>query len=386
MSRLLGFGIGSGYKRAVPTVLEPLREGLRHTIARAVGVTRVARVTGLDRTGVEVATAIRPAGHVLQVSNGKGDSFAAAAAGAVLEALELHAAERTRVDAFGTAEALAVAGHEVIRPERLDGGVTGADRLAIAWRAGRDLATGEPVLVPAHAVHCPPADAGLPGPAVVRWTSNGMGAHPDPDAALLHALQEAAERDRLARALPEGFAPDAVAALLVAPRTLPRAAPRTAARVVALERKGFRVFLLDVGSSFDLPVAAAVLVDPLDPAVPVAAGYACRLRRDDALEAALLEACQSRLTEIHGAREDVSVGGRDAALPLVELLASARARRSAAALPDVHARSPRAGVRAALAALARAGGHRVAAVPLDAPAGVHVVKVVAEGLLVSELL
>jgi ribosomal protein S12 methylthiotransferase accessory factor len=349
-------------------------------------VTRVARVTGLDRTGVEVATAIRPAGHVLQVSNGKGATFAAASAGAVLEALELHAAERTRVDGFGTAAALAEAGNAVIRPERLDGGLPGADGLAIAWRAGRDLASGRPVLVPAHAVHCPPADAGLPGPAVVRWTSNGMGAHPDPDAALLHAVQEAAERDRLARALPEGFTPAAVAALLVAPRTLARAAPRTAARVVALERKGFRVFLLDVGPGFDLPVAAAVLVDPLDAAVPVAAGYACRLRRDDALEAALLEACQSRLTEIHGAREDVAEGGRDAALPLVALLGSARPRRSATALPDVHARSPRAGIRAAVAALARAGGHRVAAVRLDAPAGVHVVKVVAEGLLVSELL
>jgi ribosomal protein S12 methylthiotransferase accessory factor len=354
-------------------------------------VTRVARITGLDRTGVEVATAIRPKGHVLQVSNGKGDAFAAAAAGALLEALELHASERARVDRFGSAAALAELGLRVIRPERLDGGAEGADGVAIAWRAGRELATGEPVLVPAHAVHCPPADDGLPGPAVVRWTSNGMGAHPHPDAALLHAVLEAAERDRLARALPEGFTAGEIARRAIDPGTLARAAPRTAARVVALERKGFEVYLLDVGlgsrSSFALPVAAAVLVDPLDAAVPVAAGYACRLRRDHALDAALLEACQSRLTEIHGAREDVAVGGRDAALPLVGLLAAARARRSAAALPDVRVRSLHAGVRAALVALARAGLDGVVAVELDATSSdVHVTKVVAEGLLVSELL
>lgn len=368
----------------------PLRERERRALLRAAGVTRVARLTGLDRSGVEVASAIRPVGHVLQVTNGKGDRFEDAEAGALLEALELAAAESPRVDAFGTAEDLAArrGADAVLEPE-------GADGVAIAWREGRDLETFAPVLVPAHAVHCPPADRGLPGPALARWTSNGMGAHPDPDAALLHALLEAAERDRLARALPEGFTEGAIASRLLAPETLARAAPRTAARVAALAERGFRTHLLDVGTgpagsrrgeAFALPVAAAVVVDPLDPAVPVAAGYACRLRRDDALSAALLEACQSRLTEIHGAREDVAEGGRDAALPLAELLASARATRPAAALPDVRAGSPRAGIATARAALAAAGIRRVVAVPLDAPGGLAVVKVIAPGLRLSELL
>src|SRR5918911_2449947 len=63
-------------------------------LAAALGVTRVARVTGLDRTGVEVACAVRPGGHVLQVTNGKGETSAAAARGALLESAELAAAER----------------------------------------------------------------------------------------------------------------------------------------------------------------------------------------------------------------------------------------------------------------------------------------------------
>src|SRR5512132_2344620 len=63
-------------------------------VQRRIGVTRVARITGLDRTGVEVACAIRPLGHVLQVCNGKGQSFGAAAAGAVMEAAELFCAEQ----------------------------------------------------------------------------------------------------------------------------------------------------------------------------------------------------------------------------------------------------------------------------------------------------
>src|SRR6059058_3495084 len=63
-------------------------------VQRALGVTGVARVTGLDRSGVEVACAVRPGGHVLQVSNGKGESWEVARASALSEAAELWAAER----------------------------------------------------------------------------------------------------------------------------------------------------------------------------------------------------------------------------------------------------------------------------------------------------
>jgi ribosomal protein S12 methylthiotransferase accessory factor len=141
-------------------------------------------------------------------------------------------------------------------------------------------------------------------------------------------------------------------------------------------------------------VAAAVIVDEEGGPVPVAAGYACRLSRDGALTAALLEAAQSRATEIHGAREDVAWGDRGAAAPLAGMLASARPRRPASALPDVRA-TGRAAVREILRRLVRAGFDRGAVVDLAAPhlpAGhrhgprVHVVKVIVPGLLLSELL
>ena len=62
--------------------------GTLKEVARTIGVTRVARVTNLDRTGMEVACAIRPSGHVLQVCNGKGETFEDASAGAILEAAD----------------------------------------------------------------------------------------------------------------------------------------------------------------------------------------------------------------------------------------------------------------------------------------------------------
>jgi ribosomal protein S12 methylthiotransferase accessory factor len=368
--------------------LAPLRDRRWRALAGAIGVTRVARLTGLDRTGVPVAAAIRPAGHVLQVSNGKGETFARAAAGALLEAAELWAAERPRVAAFGTAAEVAAQG-AALAPSALGADAPGGDRVRIAWTEGRDLATGEPVLVPAQAVHCPPSGSAWLGPAVVRWTSNGMGAHPDPRAALLHALLEAVERDRLARALPAGFTVREVARRLIDPRSLAAAAPRAARWAERIAARGVRVHLLDLGGrgrgDLRLPCAAAILAEADGP-VPVAAGYACRLSRDAALLAALLEAAQTRLTEIHGAREDVAHGDRTAAAPLAAWCARARPTRRAAAMPDVRARSPGAGVRAVLARLARAGITGAAAVRLPVPPGVHVVKVLVPGLAVSELL
>ncbi|HZZ85105.1 MAG TPA: YcaO-like family protein [Anaeromyxobacteraceae bacterium] len=338
-------------------------------LARAVGVSRVARVTGLDRSGVEVACAVRPGGHVLQVSNGKGDTFEEAARGAVLEAAELWASERVEP------------GELVFAPD-------GAG-LRVGWRRAVRL-TGSPagaeVLVPASAVHCPPPGSFSPGPATARWTSNGMGAHPSRDAALLHALCEAVERDQLAGALPDGFTPAALRARRIDPRTLPAAAPRTARRAALLESRGFAVHLFALSAGLPLPVAGALLLDRQGGPVALTAGYGCALGRDAALLSALLEAAQSRLTDIHGAREDVAHRGDGDARAVERACARGRPGASAADLPELSAAGAAEGVRRAAALLA-ATGHPPAAVELAPPSlGVHVVKVIAPGLRLSELL
>ncbi|HET7825731.1 MAG TPA: YcaO-like family protein [Anaeromyxobacter sp.] len=366
------------------------RPGRLGALARAIGVTRVARLTGLDRTGVEVASAIRPLGHVLQVTNGKGARFEEAAAGALLEAAELFAAERPACETWGRAGALSRrhGADAVLAPRALaDVDDPSLDEVHLAWSSGVELSSGRSVLVPACAVYVPPPGAAPLGPALLRWTSNGMGAAFRREDALLHALLEAVERDHLARALPDGFTERDVAVRLVDPRSLPRAAPSAAALAAALERRGFRVHLLDASASATgLPCAAALVVDHELGAVPVSAGYACRLRRDAALAAALLEAAQSRATEIHGAREDVALGDRHSARDIARLCAQLRPRRDAGRMPDVRA-PPRAGAAAAVVRrLRRAGHRRVVAVDLHGPPGIAVVKVLAPGLLLSELL
>jgi ribosomal protein S12 methylthiotransferase accessory factor len=382
----------AGYK--APVRGHPLLPGqlgpAARALAAALGVTRIARLTGLDRTGVEVVSAVRPGGHVLQVTSGKGATPVEAARGALGEAAELWAAERPAPVVLASATATEARAHAGPRARVLSHAELGAEESRRCdWRTAALLGGGA-ALVPADAVHCPPS-GGACSPAWSRWTSNGMGAHPARPAAVLHALLEVVERDRLARALPEGFTERAVSARLLAADGLARAAPRTAALRAALRARGFRVHLLDLSAApavapLGLPVAAAILLDEEGGPVPVAAGYACRLGRDAALEAALLEAVQSRATEIHGAREDVAWGDRAAARPLAALLDGARARRPVSALPDRRAASPAAAVALVVRRLAGAGFPAAAVATLAAPSGLHVVKVLVPGLLLSELL
>ncbi|MBL8919087.1 MAG: YcaO-like family protein [Myxococcaceae bacterium] len=320
------------------------------SLLAALGITRLARVTGMDRAGVEVMAAVRPRGHVLQVTQGKGLTLAEAAWSAVGEAAELDAAER--IDG---------APLRFCRGEELEGLVLDDDGLARAWLPGERLLDGEAVWVAAERVYCPPAGARWLGPSTTSWTSNGYGAHVVRAAAVEHAVLELWERHALAAALPRGWSPPVVAAARIVWRT---------PLVTRLEAHGFGVVPC-VLAERPVPLAGVLLFDSEDPAVPLTAGYACRRTAGAALEAALLEAAQSRLTEIHGAREDIATGKRPAGEALLA------AARSGAGRPLARSGAVRGWPRALAA--------RVVVVPVTA-SPLHVVKAIGVGLEESELL
>jgi ribosomal protein S12 methylthiotransferase accessory factor len=318
------------------------------SLCRRVGVTRLARITGLDRTGVEVVAAVRPMGHVLQVSQGKGLDLASARWSALGEAAELAAAE-------------------AVDPAQLVWRETEAG-LVIPFVRGVSLATGQSTWVPAQAVFCPPAGTAWLGPRVVPWSSNGLGFHPTSRRrAVTHAVLELLERHALARALPLGWTPAAARRRQCRPPALAR----------CLGARGFAAFTFDLTLLGSVPVAGALLFDLEQGPIPLTAGYACRLTYEAAATAALLEAAQSRLTEIHGAREDVLLGAREAGRALLTALEAASPRRP----PPSPWRRP----------LAEATGEPISLVTLSGAAepGARtpwVVKAYAPSLAVSELL
>jgi ribosomal protein S12 methylthiotransferase accessory factor len=235
------------------------------------------------------------------------------------------------------------------------------------------------------------------GPAVVAWSSNGSGAHPEPEVALRHALLEAVERDQLARALPEGWTEEEVARRMIDPASLGEVAPPVARWRERMGANGFELHLFDLSPELSpdprrkrraldlgLPVAGALLIDREQGPVPLTAGYACGLSVEGALLGALLEAAQSRLTDIHGAREDVAQAAPEGVDRLRAACAAVRPKRKAEALPRIQ--EPK-GVRTVLERLAGVGHDRAAAVELSpSSSGLSVVKVVVPGLRVSELL
>ncbi|GHG97553.1 YcaO-like family protein [Comamonas sp. JC664] len=379
-------------------------ERFQQRLAQAMGVTRVARVTGLDRTGVEVACAVRPGGHVLQVCNGKGLTSEDAAWGALLETAELWAAESVEPGACAWGSMVELDGHVGTLWSAEDLGSAGAlvaprlwsEYVRCAWREATELNSGKPVWVPAQGLHVPPSGSPSLGPVAVAWTSNGSGAHPDAGQALLHALLEATERDQLSRALPEGWTEEGVQNRLLRSAGLGELAPAVDALAQRLRERGFGVYLFDATpaarapGAAGLPVAAAVLVDLEEGPVPLTAGYACAMTRESALLKALLEAAQSRLTDIHGAREDVAAADREAARGFAEACAQVRPRRGVEVMPDLGAQArgpaPRR-VRQVLSRLEGAGFKRVAAVEMPSPVeGLHVRRVVVPGMQISELL
>lgn len=375
--------------------------------ARALGVTRVARLTGLDRSGVEVACAVRPLGHVLQVCNGKGATFEQAARSALSEAAELDAAEHPDPLRLRYASVLDLRGRarfvspdacgELVAPDLF------TERTRLGWVEGRSLKTGEAVLVPAQAVFCPPADGPQLGPSLVRWTTNGLAAHGTRARAVRHALLEVMERG----ALPDGWTEAMVR------RRMVRAEGALAKLARSLEARRLALFLFDLtpgpgsgagalggdlvrgqGHSLtghrrsvartavaerrgraarppSVPLGGALLFDLDGGPIPLAAGYACRPRLEEALLAAAQEAAQSRLTDIHGAREDVAPMDPAGAAKLLRACRAARPRRAS-----------RAPVRDLLSGLR---GDAIV-VDLGERGGLRVVKVIAPGLRVSRLL
>ena len=94
---------------------------------------------------------MRPRGHVLQVSQGKGLTLAAAQWSALSEAIELAAAENPDVSSFSFGPG----------PE---GSPWDVDGLCVAWVPGVRLNDRKPCVVPAQSVYCPARWDVLDGP------------------------------------------------------------------------------------------------------------------------------------------------------------------------------------------------------------------------------
>jgi ribosomal protein S12 methylthiotransferase accessory factor len=273
-------------------------------VARAIGVTRFADITHLDRVGIPTVLAVRPGGGWLSVDGGKGITTTLATVSAAMECIERHHAETARVSAFRAtwaelrardavppAEDLLLARGSLFRPDV-------AERWAWCW----DVAGDQPLAVPHAAVGAQPRRRGWEGdPLNHQVTSNGLASGNHLLEAICAGLYEVVERDAtscwgarirrgavLRRVEPAGLE-DAIVDEAVA----------------RFEAADVEPLLFDITSDIAIPTFAAYAFDRRARHVGYFRGFGTHLDPRVAAARALTEAAQCRAIIVAGSRDDI---------------------------------------------------------------------------------
>jgi len=265
------------------------------------GITRAAEVTGLDELGIPVFCAIRPRGVLLQVSNGKGLRPVDARVSALMEAIELAHAENPPPLRVARHPEIAREGEALTARELpwFRGDPALAEHLRMHWVRGEALPSRAPVWLPACA-------AWSLEPTFVAWSTNGLASGNTVDEATLHALLEVYERHTLSLLIDEAGDLDFAGMQCL---DLGQAPGDGLAELRGrVEAAGLRVVLLRVAMESPLHSMMAVLLDPRAFATSstVSFGSGAHVSPEVAASRAITEAAQSRLTFIHGSREDLA--------------------------------------------------------------------------------
>ncbi|MFM6007981.1 MAG: YcaO-like family protein [Sphaerospermopsis kisseleviana] len=271
-----------------------------------MGITRCADVTGLDRLGIPVYCAIRPTRPWLQISNGKGISHATAKVSALMEAIEVFHAETPdeglRRESLKSLES---AGKQVIKPHVLPEYLDETyfhPNFILDWVQGEELLSNTQVWLPASAVYDCSARY---SPNLYRIGTNGLASGNHVVEATLHGLYEVIERDAIAHLVVKGRLNLQKKSQIIDINTIDDPWVNTLLhRIKAAE---FKLVLIWVESCIAVNTFWAILLDqnPYNPNLIVNIGYGTHLSPGVAATRAITEAAQSRLTFIHGARDDL---------------------------------------------------------------------------------
>jgi YcaO-like protein with predicted kinase domain len=271
----------------------------------ALGITRMANITGLDRIGIPVYNAIRPNSRSLSVSQGKGLDRDAARTSALMESIEYwHAEHIDRLLRWDSASALARE-HELLAVERLplQPGARFDPALPMLWIEGVELLQRKPLWVPFETVTLNKVGFRYEH-ATFRVSSNGLASGNHLVEAVLHAIYELVERD--AGALWWAGNQPPIERTRLDLSTISDPGGRSVLeRVLAAE---LDVAVWDMTSDVGIPSFECCICEREDRAEwrPFGAcwGEGTHPSPGVALARALTEAVQTRLTVIAGSRDD----------------------------------------------------------------------------------
>jgi ribosomal protein S12 methylthiotransferase accessory factor len=292
----------SSYRTEAPDVtLRKARE-----LAPALGITRVTDATRLDWIGLPVYMSIRPTAFPgsLCVNAGKGLSKIDAEVGAYMEAIEFALAEPGNP----YVEVHLLTARDVLdgrhRPDAIldfcpGMGIQIPLDAAMECVQAEEIESGAPVYVPAELVFVPYGHDR-------KWScyfgsnSNGLASGNNCEEATLHGLAEVIERD--IRSFQSVNDTSALLEIGTAP-----------AEIQAIHKSihdaGLLLYIRHVENRFRLPFFMSTVIDPeSENPIWVSGGYGCHFSASIALFRSATEAAQSRLSYIHGGRDDLLDG------------------------------------------------------------------------------
>jgi YcaO-like protein with predicted kinase domain len=275
-------------------------------VMRALGITRLANVTGLDHIGVPTWMAVRPLSRSLSVSQGKGLTHDLARISALMECIELHHAEhfvpRGQLQSLRKAAADPRYVQSWLLPIHPSAKIDAA--AVIEWVEGRDLLAECARWVPRD---CVDIDTSSPSKREKLFigSSNGLASGNTRSEAILHAVCEVIERDQdsLWYARKQLAISGRGSRLCLDSVTDPNCR-----WVLDLCREaGLEVVVWSTTRDLAVPCFMCTLFDSHGNTFypQRASGSGCHPYRRIALSRALTEAVQSRLTVIAGGRDDM---------------------------------------------------------------------------------
>jgi YcaO-like protein with predicted kinase domain len=269
-------------------------------IAAANGITRLAELTRLDKAGIPVWSAIKPASKAfLQVTAGKGLSAEEAKISCLMEAIEQIYAEQfdetLLIDGSVDNKSMMVSHEEIVKEAKKLTRIHIKEIIIHNWILGEELKTGRQVLMPLHWMYyCDEVES-------FGYATNGQAAGFTLEQAKEHAVLELYERHTISSASVDGiFRNDYFRQLVSSQLT-------SALERLKKQLEEVRLNFTCLIKEGDWPVAWCMLEDdePLAPFLRINIGSKAARSLEAAVMGGILEACQQRCSVIQGTREDL---------------------------------------------------------------------------------
>ncbi|WOS65337.1 YcaO-like family protein [Sinorhizobium fredii] len=286
---------------------EARRKLLLKSTIKQVPVTRIADITPLDVLGIPVFATVTPLARDLTTHLGKGVDKETARVSAIMESIERVCAEEFGCQSrHATYLELKASGAYAADPLSFDLPPLTRYRpdSGIEWVEGWEFISARPIWVPADLARSPAKEGILD-----QVDTNGLAAGFTRGRAVRSAILEVVERDAVSQHhFFEQYGQAGDAGPVGRRIDLDSLPPAQRALAERAREANLELILDDLTSDLEIPVIASTLIDPsfcsaAGPMPLIVAGWGADLLAGAAVTHAILEAFQSRLGVIHGARD-----------------------------------------------------------------------------------